>query len=90
VDQLSQCYSNSLNLAVEHGLRSIAFPCISTGIYRFPKPAASLTALETVRRWLLASEKNFSAVCALLYEFYWFFFDFLNFYRNLPFSLDFY
>ncbi len=35
---LADCYHNSLKLAVEHGIRTIAFPNISTGIYRFPKP----------------------------------------------------
>ncbi|ENN88926.1 hypothetical protein RHSP_10463 [Rhizobium freirei PRF 81] len=40
---LAGCYSNSLGLAREHGLRTIAFPAISTGIYRFPAtPAAGI------------------------------------------------
>ena len=44
---------NSLNLAVHYGLRSIAFPCISTGIYGFDKvEIAARIALSTVKGWL--------------------------------------
>ena len=49
---LASCYTRSLELASEKGLRTIAFPNISTGIYGFPKPAAALIALETVRDYL--------------------------------------
>ena len=38
---LANCYRNSLRLAVENGLKSIAFPAISTGVYRFPKDLAA-------------------------------------------------
>ena len=44
---LAGCYSNSLQLAAEHGLASIAFPAISCGIYGYPIAAASQVALET-------------------------------------------
>lgn len=43
---LSNCYSNSLKLACEHNAKSIAFPCISTGIYRFPKELAAKIAIN--------------------------------------------
>lgn len=46
---LRACYENSLKLAAAHGLRSIAFPCISTGVYRFPADMAAQIAVETVR-----------------------------------------
>lgn len=46
---LANCYRNSLLLADEHGLASIAFPGISTGIYRFPKERATEIAVATVR-----------------------------------------
>jgi O-acetyl-ADP-ribose deacetylase (regulator of RNase III) len=43
---LASCYGSSLNLANEHDLRSIAFPCISTGIYHFPFERACTIALQ--------------------------------------------
>jgi O-acetyl-ADP-ribose deacetylase (regulator of RNase III) len=49
---LAVCYCNSLQLAVKHGCRSIAFPCISTGVYGFPKEDAARLAVETVRLFL--------------------------------------
>ena len=47
---LARCYVNSLELAGGAGLASIAFPCISTGIFGFPKERAAGIALATVRR----------------------------------------
>jgi O-acetyl-ADP-ribose deacetylase (regulator of RNase III) len=46
---LAGCYRNSLELAVANGVRSIAFPAISTGIYRFPLARAAGIAFATVR-----------------------------------------
>lgn len=46
---LASCYRNSLRVAAAHGCRSIAFPCISTGVYRFPFERASRIALAAVR-----------------------------------------
>ena len=51
-DKLSACYTNSLRLAAENGLQSIAFPCISTGVYRFPADEAAKIAVESVRAFL--------------------------------------
>ena len=48
---LRNCYENSLKLAMENGCRSIAFPCISTGIYRFPMRNAAQIALDAVMNW---------------------------------------
>lgn len=48
---LQSCYVNSLRLAVNHQIRSIAFPNISTGIYRFPKELAAAIALKAVRNF---------------------------------------
>ncbi|WP_299273237.1 O-acetyl-ADP-ribose deacetylase [uncultured Psychroserpens sp.] len=45
---LANCYNNSLKLAEMNNLKSIAFPNISTGIYRFPKDLAANIAIETV------------------------------------------
>lgn len=47
-DLLHHCYESSLNLVVENGLKRIAFPNISTGIYHFPKQLAAEIATETV------------------------------------------
>lgn len=46
---LASCYRNSLRLAAAHDCRSIAFPCISTGVYGFPFERACRIALATVR-----------------------------------------
>ena len=48
--QLASCYVESLRLAEGVGAESIAFPNISTGVYRFPKPRAASVALRAVRR----------------------------------------
>jgi O-acetyl-ADP-ribose deacetylase len=46
---LASCYRRSLELADELGARSLAFPAISTGIYRFPKPLSARIAVDTIR-----------------------------------------
>lgn len=50
--KLASCYQNSLELAVKNGCETIAFPNISTGIYRFPKKEAARIAVDTVRAFL--------------------------------------
>jgi O-acetyl-ADP-ribose deacetylase (regulator of RNase III) len=50
--QLASCYRSCLDLAVKKGLKSLAFPCISTGIYGYPKPDAAEIAISTVMEWL--------------------------------------
>lgn len=49
---LASCYRSSLRLAVEHGLRTIAFPAISCGIYGYPVDDATEIAIETSRAFL--------------------------------------
>jgi O-acetyl-ADP-ribose deacetylase (regulator of RNase III) len=49
---LASCYRESIRLAQEHGLTSIAFPAISTGVYGFPPERAAPIAVETVRKSL--------------------------------------
>lgn len=50
--QLASCYRSALTLAMAHDLYKIAFPCISTGAYRFPKDRAARIAMETIQRFL--------------------------------------
>lgn len=63
---LSSCYTNSLNLAFENNLKSIAFPNISTGIYKFPKEKAAKIAVETIQNHKLAS--NFEQIVFVCFD----------------------
>ncbi len=54
---LASCYINSLNIAYENGLKSIAFPGISTGIYGYPLEEAASISLKAVSNWL--ENKNY-------------------------------
>lgn len=49
---LKNCYFNSLRVAVANNVKTIAFPCISTGIYGYPNEPAAHVATYTVRRFL--------------------------------------
>jgi O-acetyl-ADP-ribose deacetylase (regulator of RNase III) len=51
-DLLASCYQRSLEVAAEHGVRTMAFPCISTGVYRYPAEQAAEVAVRTVRETL--------------------------------------
>jgi len=48
---LADCYRNTLNMCKENGLKSVAFCCISTGVFRFPGRRAAEIAVETVTDW---------------------------------------
>jgi O-acetyl-ADP-ribose deacetylase (regulator of RNase III) len=56
-DLLRNAYLNSLKLAVENGIETIAFPNISTGIYGFPKEKAAEIAVKTVTEFLSGNEQ---------------------------------
>ena len=49
---LADCYINSLKIAKEHGIKTMAFPAISTGVYRFPIDMAAKIAKESVKSFL--------------------------------------
>jgi O-acetyl-ADP-ribose deacetylase (regulator of RNase III) len=51
-EKLADCYRNTLNLCLENGLKSVAFCCISTGVFMFPNQRAAEIAVQTVRAWL--------------------------------------
>ncbi len=55
---LGNCYRNALELATNAELGSIAFPCISTGIYGYPIDKAAVVAQSTVRAWLRVHRNN--------------------------------
>ena len=49
---LADCYRNTLDLCLENGIRSVAFCCISTGVFHFPNRRAAEIAVKTVTDWL--------------------------------------
>lgn len=51
-DLLASCYRNTIKLAQQAGLKTIAFPCISTGVYHFPKQRAAELAVTTIKEAL--------------------------------------
>lgn len=53
---LADAYRSSLQLAADHGCRTLAFPCISTGVYGYPKKEAARIAFTTTRDWLNAHD----------------------------------
>ncbi|XP_049555186.1 ADP-ribose glycohydrolase MACROD2 [Orcinus orca] len=55
-EDLANCYKSSLKLVKENNIRSVAFPCISTGIYGFPNEPAAVVALSTIKEWLAKNQ----------------------------------
>ena len=53
---LADCYTNTLDLCAENGLCSVAFCCISTGVFGFPQQRAAQIAVKTVRDWMQTHE----------------------------------
>jgi O-acetyl-ADP-ribose deacetylase (regulator of RNase III) len=54
---LARCYRNSLALAVHHGITSIAFPAISTGIYGYPPGEAAAVSSQAIHDWLMGGNR---------------------------------
>jgi len=64
---LASAYTNSLRLAVKNGVKTIAFPNISTGVYAFPKERAAKIAISTVRQFL-KTDKSLSEVVFVCFD----------------------
>jgi len=73
-ETLANCYRNSLRLAAENGIKTIAFPAISCGAYGYPIEAAAQIALKTTREFLASEDKIDKVIFVLwgeeIYEVY--------------------
>ncbi len=65
---LADCYKNSLKLAVEYGIRTIAFPSVSTGVYSFPVERAAKIAIRTADKFLKENPEKFDLVMWVLFD----------------------
>lgn len=65
---LASCYRNSLHLAVQYDLHSIAFPAISTGIYNYPVEEAARIAVDTVAEFLRTQPAQLDLVLFVLFD----------------------
>ena len=63
---LTDCYTNSLELALQYQLKTIAFPNISTGIYKFPKELAAKIALRSVEHF--AKKQEFDCIYFVCFD----------------------
>jgi O-acetyl-ADP-ribose deacetylase (regulator of RNase III) len=70
VEKLQRCYTSCLSHVPKHKLKSVAFCCISTGIFSYPNEAAAFTALLTIRDWLTKSDnyKRIDRVILCVFE----------------------
>lgn len=65
---LADCYRNSLELAAAHGIRSVAFPSISTGVYGYPVKEAANVAVKTVKDFVESHPGAFDLVEWVLFD----------------------
>ena len=68
VELLGRCSFPCMQVALEHGIKSIAFPSISTGVYSFPVELAAKIAVKTVSRFLEDNENSFDLVEWVLFD----------------------
>ena len=59
---LAACYRNTLNMCLENGLKTVAFCCISTGVFHFPNKRAAEIAVWTVTDWLSEHKRKMDRV----------------------------
>jgi len=71
-EMLAQCYVSCLEVAKANGIKEIAFSCISTGLFGFPKSNSASIAIRTVKKWLDEHESDVSRIifCVFSYEDY--------------------
>ena len=67
-ERLAACYRNSLELARENGIRTVAFPSISTGVYGYPVEQAAKVAVAAVKAYLQAYPDAFDRVKWVLHD----------------------
>lgn len=65
---LSSCYQRTLEIAIENGIRSIAFPSISTGVYSYPVDAAARVAIKAVKEFLFENPDAFDRIVWVLFD----------------------
>ena len=67
-EELRNCYINSLEMAKKNNIRTIAFPTISTGVFKFPKDLACQIALGSVSEYLKDNLKYFDKIIFCIYD----------------------
>lgn len=65
---LAGCYRHSLELAMKHGIRSVAFPSISTGVYSYPVQQAAEIAVQTVKEIVNKHPESFDEILWVLFD----------------------
>lgn len=65
---LVSCYRNSLLIAKDKGIKTIAFPCISTGAFHFPKDEAAKIAVDTVKQFISDYPEAFEEIIFVTHE----------------------
>ena len=65
---LANCYRNSLKVAKEHGIRSVAFPSISTGVYSYPLQQAAAVAVRAVSEFIFENPNAIDEVVWVLFD----------------------
>lgn len=65
---LSNCYLNSLKLAKARNLKTIAFPCISTGVYGYPQEEAARVAVGTIRDFIMENPDDFEEIIIVTFR----------------------
>lgn len=67
-EDLANCYRNSLSIALEKGIRTIAFPSVSTGVYGYPVSEAAEVAVDTVKKFTEQHDNSFDDIVWVLFD----------------------